>query len=152
MLIRFARPCRLSFLFSPQCKLSRDAVAKALYDRLFCWLVARLDLMLCPAEVRDQDTSTIGILDIFGFEDFKQNGFDQLCINLANEQLHSFFNNFIFAAEIQAYNEEGVDGAAVLFADNRDVIDMFYRKPNGLLAIMDEESFFPSGTEGGCEL
>lgn len=112
-----------------QSKTSRDAVAKALYDRLFCWLVARLDMMLCPAEARNNDSTTIGILDIFGFEDFESNGFDQLCINLANEQLHSFFNTHIFASEIQAYNDEGVDGAAVLFSDNKSVVDLFYRRP-----------------------
>jgi myosin heavy subunit len=103
--------------------------------------------MLCPAEARENEVTTIGILDIFGFEDFQKNGFDQLCINLANEQLHTFFNTHIFASEIQAYNEEGVDGAAVLFADNKNVVDLFYRKPAGLLAIIDEESFFPSATD-----
>jgi hypothetical protein len=80
--------------------------------------------------LREQDLSGLstGILDIFGFENFKQNGFDQMCINLANEQLHLFFNEHIFAAEIGSYAEEGIAlGAEVMFADNKQIIDMFFR-------------------------
>eukprot|EP00730_Choanoeca_flexa_P004847 TRINITY_DN11819_c4_g1_i5.p1 TRINITY_DN11819_c4_g1~~TRINITY_DN11819_c4_g1_i5.p1 ORF type:complete len:1165 (+),score=413.54 TRINITY_DN11819_c4_g1_i5:208-3702(+) len=125
---------------------SRDAVAKAVYDRLFIWLVTKIDIMLCPDEARSEETSTIGILDIFGFEDFKSNGFDQMCINLANEQLHQFFNTHIFASEIEEYAAEGVDGAQVLFSDNKLVLDLYYGKP-GLFSVLDEETNFPSATD-----
>ena len=75
----------------------RDALAKALYSRLFQWLVSRLNGYLQPSPSDNQ--LTIGILDIFGFENFEWNSFEQFCINLANEQLQCYFNHQIFAME-----------------------------------------------------
>ncbi|EDQ90868.1 uncharacterized protein MONBRDRAFT_20283, partial [Monosiga brevicollis MX1] len=126
---------------------SRDAVSKAVYDRMFEWLVTKIDMMLCPAEARLEDTYTIGILDIFGFEDFKNNGFDQICINLANESLHKFFNTHIFASELEEYAAEGIDGASVLFTDNGEILNLFFDRPDGLFAVLDEETNFPSATD-----
>eukprot|EP01147_Barroeca_monosierra_P010244 gene10244-2400_t len=126
---------------------SRDAVSKALYDRLFSWLVTRLDLMLCPTSIRSERTLTIGMLDIFGFEDFKTNGFDQMCINMANERLHFFFNQHIFASEIAEYKAEGIEGAEnVFFEDNGAILDLFFGKLS-MTAVLDEETNFPGATD-----
>ena len=89
----------------------------------------------------------MGILDIFGFENFGHNSFEQLCINIANEQIQYYFNQHIFAWEQQEYVNEGVKADAVTFVDNRPVLDMFLAKPVGLLALLDEESNFPKATD-----
>lgn len=73
--------------------------------------------------------------------------FDQMCINLANEQLHYFFNEKIFSDELQAYKEEGLGVLDVYFTDNKHVFDMFLRKPLGFLALMDEEASFTHSTD-----
>lgn len=131
-----------------KCNNARNAVAKALYDRLFRWLVFKINMTLQPEDDRSLSAMSIGILDIFGFENFKQNGFDQMCINLANEQLHYFFNQHIFAAEIGSYADEGLEiSADVMFSDNVKIIDMFFRsKPVGLMSLLDEESGFDRAT------
>ena len=132
-----------------QCISARNATAKALYDRVFRFLVFKINQTLAPSEEDASSLSSlnIGILDIFGFENFKTNGFDQMCINLANEKLHFFFNQHIFQAEMGSYAAEGLDLVAdVLFEDNKAVIDMFFRKPMGLLGLLDEESGFDRST------
>jgi myosin heavy subunit len=68
-----------------------------------------------------------------------------MCINLANEQLQLFFNQSIFAAELASYKAEGIDAVEVFFADNHQVLDVFFRKPLGFFALLDEESNFPQG-------
>eukprot|EP00043_Microstomoeca_roanoka_P015316 m.153412 g.153412 ORF g.153412 m.153412 type:complete len:1145 (+) comp16232_c1_seq1:118-3552(+) len=128
-----------------KCHHAKDAVAKALYDRLFTWIITRLDLMLSSPDATNV-LHAIGILDIFGFENFRQNGFDQLCINLANEQLHHFFNQHIFAAEMKAYAEEEVDGLSVLFSDNIHVLNLFFGSP-GVFSILDEQTKFAQGSD-----
>jgi myosin heavy subunit len=95
----------------------RDSVSKAVYSKMFSWLVKRIDAILAadrptvPSGLGMKPTSQfgIGILDIFGFEDFKINGFDQLLINLANENLHHFFNNHIFVQELVEFEKEEID-------------------------------------------
>lgn len=133
-----------------QCTNARNASAKALYERLFWWLVAKLNICLRPSkeDARNYSGLSIGILDIFGFENFDVNGFDQMCINLANEQLHNFFNETIFADEIKAYIEEELDLTSdVVYHDNAAVLDMFFRnKPPGLLNLLDQQSGFDRAT------
>ncbi|CAJ0963725.1 unnamed protein product [Ranitomeya imitator] len=79
----------------------RDAMSKALYGRLFSWIVNRINVLLKPSEEINEEEAgySIGILDIFGFENFKKNSFEQLCINIANEQIQFYFNQHIFAWE-----------------------------------------------------
>ncbi|ELK28202.1 Myosin-IIIb [Myotis davidii] len=89
----------------------------------------------------------VGILDIFGFEDFRRNSFEQLCINIANEQIQYYFNQHVFALEQMEYQNEGLDAAPVEYEDNRPLLDMFLQKPLGLLALLDEESRFPQATD-----
>ncbi|XP_013411135.1 myosin-IIIb isoform X2 [Lingula anatina] len=126
----------------------RDAMAKALYGRLFSWLVNRINTLLKPAQAGDKNHHlSVGLLDIFGFENFPSNSFEQLCINIANEQIQYYFNQHIFAWEMQEYKNEGIDGSQINFVDNRPVLDMFLAKPLGLLALLDEESNFPKATD-----
>uniref|UniRef100_A0A4W5R0B3 Myosin IIIB n=1 Tax=Hucho hucho TaxID=62062 RepID=A0A4W5R0B3_9TELE len=123
----------------------RDAMSKALYGRLFSWIVNRINALLQP----DMNICgmNVGILDIFGFENFKKNSFEQLCINIANEQIQFYFNQHIFALEQMEYQSEGVDASLVEYEDNRPILDMFLQKPMGLLSLLDEESRFPQATD-----
>lgn len=125
----------------------RDATAKALYGRAFTWIVKRINALLGP---KDKSIGMrVSFLDIFGFECFDENSFEQLCINLANEQLQFFFNNHIFAMELAEYAKEGIDGSNITYEDNQPVLDLILsRKPPGLLMILDEESSFPKATDG----
>lgn len=96
---------------------------------------------------RNEDCISVSLLDIFGFEKFPKNSFEQLCINIANEQIQYYFNQHVFAWEMQEYMNEGIDGSEITFVDNRAVLDMFLAKPMGLLALLDEESRFPRATD-----
>ncbi|XP_030642371.1 myosin-IIIb [Chanos chanos] len=127
----------------------RDAMSKALYGRLFSWIVNRINTLLQPdANIcAVENGMNVGILDIFGFENFKKNSFEQLCINIANEQIQFYFNQHIFALEQMEYQSEGVDAGLVEYEDNRPILDMFLQKPMGLLSLLDEESRFPQATD-----
>ncbi|KAL4217322.1 Myosin-IIIa [Mactra antiquata] len=128
----------------------RDAMSKSLYGRLFSWIVNKINVLLQPDKhmYKEENLNIIGLLDIFGFENFPSNSFEQLCINIANEQIQYYFNQHIFAWELQEYENEGIDGSNVTFVDNRPLLDMFLMKPLGLLALLDEESHFPKATDG----
>ncbi|KAK2105219.1 Myosin-IIIa [Saguinus oedipus] len=93
------------------------------------------------------DELSIGILDIFGFENFKKNSFEQLCINIANEQIQYYYNQHVFAWEQNEYLNEDVDARVIEYEDNRPLLDMFLQKPMGLLSLLDEESRFPKATD-----
>ncbi|XP_010350571.1 myosin-IIIb isoform X1 [Saimiri boliviensis] len=127
----------------------RDAMSKALYGRLFSWIVNRINTLLQPDKniCSAEDGMNVGILDIFGFENFLRNSFEQLCINIANEQIQYYFNQHIFALEQMEYQNEGIDATPVEYEDNRPLLDMFLQKPLGLLALLDEESRFPQATD-----
>lgn len=119
---------------------NRDALAKALYGRLFTWLVKT------ASDLADQSggssTSSIGLLDIFGFENFAQNGFEQLCINIANERLQYFFNEHIFKSELNEYKSEGLSGQAVniSYVDNGPLLQTFTGNPLSVFTILNEEA------------
>ncbi|KAG8559678.1 hypothetical protein GDO81_017412 [Engystomops pustulosus] len=127
----------------------RDAMSKALYGRLFSWIVNRINTLLQPDKniCNAESGMNVGILDIFGFENFKRNSFEQLCINIANEQIQFYFNQHIFALEQMEYQSEGIDAALVNYEDNRPLLDTFLQKPMGLLSLLDEESRFPQATD-----
>ncbi|XP_027379484.1 myosin-IIIb-like [Bos indicus x Bos taurus] len=127
----------------------RDAMSKGLYGRLFSWIVNRINTLLQPDKniCTADDGMNVGILDIFGFENFQRNSFEQLCINIANEQIQYYFNQHVFALEQMEYQNEGIDATPVEYEDNRPLLDMFLQKPLGLLALLDEESRFPQATD-----
>ncbi|KAL8573674.1 hypothetical protein ACOMHN_007227 [Nucella lapillus] len=124
---------------------ARDAMAKALYSRLFTWLVERVNLIICRAE--REKTTSLAVLDIFGFEDFHHNSFEQLCINYANETLQYFFNQHIFQLEQKEYSKEKIHWQHISFKDNQPTIDLIATKPTGILHILDDECNFPQSRD-----
>ena len=127
-------------------KENRDALCKELYARLFLWLVARVN----KAMAIDGKTSTkIGVLDIFGFEIFEKNSFEQLCINFANEKLQQHFTNYTFKMENEVYRGEGINFKGVPFIDNQKVLDFLELRRSGLFNILDEELKVPNGSSTG---
>ncbi|XP_030796722.1 myosin-IIIa [Rhinopithecus roxellana] len=127
----------------------RDAMAKTLYGRLFSWIVNCINSLLKhdSSPSGNGDELSIGILDIFGFENFKKNSFEQLCINIANEQIQYYYNQHVFAWEQNEYLNEDVDARVIEYEDNRPLLDMFLQKPMGLLSLLDEECRFPKATD-----
>ncbi|XP_075879690.1 unconventional myosin-XV [Nelusetta ayraudi] len=122
---------------------ARDAVAKILYSLLFHWLTDRINAQVYP----HQHTTSISILDIYGFEDLAFNSFEQLCINYANEYLQFFFNRIIFREEQEEYNREQIPWQDIPFLDNQPCIDLIAAKPHGILRILDDQSCFPQATD-----
>ncbi|XP_042515662.1 myosin-1-like isoform X2 [Macadamia integrifolia] len=124
---------------------TKDAMAKSIYACLFEWLVDQINKSL---EVGKRRTGrSISILDIYGFESFDKNSFEQFCINYANERLQQHFNRHLFKLEQEEYIQDGIDWAKVEFEDNQDCLNLFEKKPLGLLSLLDEESTFPNGTD-----
>ncbi|XP_077262617.1 unconventional myosin 10A [Temnothorax americanus] len=123
---------------------ARDAFAKALYSSLFSWLVARVNHIVYKGT---KQTAAISILDIFGFENFTENSFEQLCINYANENLQFYFNKHIFKLEQQEYAKEKIDWTTINYTDNLPVIHLIAKKPVGILHLLDDESNFPKATD-----
>ncbi|XP_073040750.1 myosin-1-like isoform X1 [Primulina eburnea] len=124
---------------------TRDALAKSIYSCLFDWLVEQINKSLAVGKRRTE--RSISILDIYGFESFERNSFEQFCINYANERLQQHFNRHLFKLEQEEYIQDGIDWAKVDFDDNQDCLDLFEKKPLGLQSLLDEESTFPNGTD-----
>lgn len=130
-----------------QAEDARDSIARVIYSRLFGWIVTKVNELLAGDVVAGSHVQEIGILDIFGFENFVRNRFEQLCINLANEQLQNFFNHHIFLMEQQHYREEGIMEDAVAFTNNQPILDLFLARPWGILSILDEQTSFPQASD-----
>ncbi|XP_071512243.1 myosin heavy chain, muscle-like [Panulirus ornatus] len=131
-----------------QVSYSIGAMSKALFDRMFKWLVKKCNVTL---ETGLKRHSFIGVLDIAGFEIFDFNGFEQICINFCNEKLQQFFNHHMFVLEQEEYKREGINWTFVDFGmDLQACIDLF-EKPMGLLSILEEESMFPKATDKSFE-
>ncbi|GMP90505.1 hypothetical protein CsSME_00041604 [Camellia sinensis var. sinensis] len=123
--------------------VSRDALAKVVYSRLFDWLVDKINNSI------GQDPTSkflIGVLDIYGFESFKTNSFEQFCINLTNEKLQQHFNQHVFKMEQEEYTKEEIDWSYIEFVDNQDILDLIEKKPGGIIALLDEACMFPRST------
>ncbi|KAF6027962.1 C27A7.1 [Bugula neritina] len=127
----------------------RDALAKALYSRLFGWIISKINNKLKPDlsyAPKKSSCPVIGLLDIAGFENFTSNSFEQLCINTSNEQLQHYFNQHVFAWEKRDLDKEGVKTSHISFTNNSEILGMFIERPLGLYALIDEESKFPKAT------
>ncbi|XP_054870155.1 unconventional myosin-X [Amphiprion ocellaris] len=121
---------------------SRDSMAMALYSQCFNWIIRKLNNRIRGRE----DFKSVSILDIFGFENFEVNRFEQFNINYANEKLQEYFNKHIFSLEQLEYNKEGLVWVDINWMDNGECLDLIEKKL-GLLALMNEESHFPKATD-----
>ncbi|XP_034471535.1 unconventional myosin-VIIa [Drosophila innubila] len=123
----------------------RDAFVKSLYDGIFVRIVRRINDTIDKKS--DAPVNSIGVLDIFGFENFDNNSFEQLCINYANENLQQFFVAHIFKMEQAEYQLEHINWQHIEFQDNQDILDLIGMKPVNIMSLIDEESKFPKGTD-----
>uniref|UniRef100_A0A8C9ZVX6 Myosin heavy chain 9 n=1 Tax=Sander lucioperca TaxID=283035 RepID=A0A8C9ZVX6_SANLU len=131
-----------------QAEFAVEALAKATYERMFRWLVMRINKAL--DKTKRQGASFIGILDIAGFEIFELNSFEQLCINYTNEKLQQLFNHTMFILEQEEYQREGIEWSFIDFGlDLQPCIDLIEKpaNPPGILALLDEECWFPKATD-----
>lgn len=123
--------------------VSRDGLAKTLYSRLFDWLVDKINVSIGQDP---NSKSLIGVLDIYGFESFQCNSFEQFCINFTNEKLQQHFNQHVFKMEQEEYTKEEINWSYIEFVDNQDVLDLIEKKPGGIIALLDEACMFPKST------
>uniref|UniRef100_A0AAR2JTE1 Unconventional myosin-VI n=1 Tax=Pygocentrus nattereri TaxID=42514 RepID=A0AAR2JTE1_PYGNA len=126
-----------------QANSARDALAKAVYSRLFDHVVTRVNQCF-PFET---SSNFIGVLDIAGFEYFEHNSYEQFCINYCNEKLQQFFNERILKEEQELYQKEGLGVNEVHYVDNQDCIDLIEAKLLGILDILDEENRLPQPSD-----
>uniref|UniRef100_A0A8C4XAG1 Unconventional myosin-Id n=1 Tax=Erpetoichthys calabaricus TaxID=27687 RepID=A0A8C4XAG1_ERPCA len=119
----------------------RDALAKAIYERLFCWIVGRINDII---EVKDFDVkvhgknTVIGVLDIYGFEIFQNNSFEQFCINYCNEKLQQLFIQLVLQQEQEEYQREGIPWKHIDYFNNQVIVDLVEQQHKGIFAILDE--------------
>ncbi|PKA62171.1 DNA topoisomerase III [Apostasia shenzhenica] len=143
---RSIRTCDGSIMKALDCAAataSRDTLAKTVYARIFDWLVENVNRSV------GQDKSSrlrIGLLDIYGFECFKNNSFEQFCINFANEKLQQHFNQHVFKMEQEEYTNEQINWSYIDFIDNQDVLDLIEKKPIGIISLLDEACMLPKAT------
>uniref|UniRef100_A0A674E5Y3 Myosin IXb n=1 Tax=Salmo trutta TaxID=8032 RepID=A0A674E5Y3_SALTR len=128
---------------------ARDSMAKSLYSSLFDWIILHINHALLNRRDMEEAVSclSIGILDIFGFEDFQTNSFEQLCINYANEKVHYYFHQHVFTLEQEEYQAEGISWSPINYKDNLGCIHLISQKPTGLFHILDEESNLSQSTD-----
>ncbi|XP_029380560.1 unconventional myosin-VIIb-like, partial [Echeneis naucrates] len=135
-------------LSSEQAANCRDAFVKAIYNKMFMWIVEKINSVIYNKLLKNSKSyQSIGLLDIFGFENFYTNSFEQLCINFANEKLQQFFVGHIFKQEQEEYLKEGIVWNNIDFIDNQNILDLLVEKPCSLLSLIDEETNFPQGSD-----
>lgn len=138
------------FMTADKAKESTDAFAKELYAKTFLWLVRTINDATCAEKNYNDnkgcDFGIVGLLDIFGFESFEVNRFEQLCINYANEKLQQKFTQDIFRSVQEEYEMEGIKLEEITYDDNTDVLDLVEGKM-GLLAFLNEECVRPKGSD-----
>ena len=116
---------------------------KVIYENMFNWIVKKINKNFIKTDYKQ----FIGLLDIFGFEVFYKNNFEQICINYANESLQQQFNKYILKNEQKLYEEEQIEWDFIDFPDNKECLDLFEFKTHGLLSKFDEECLFPNGND-----
>ncbi|XP_056276491.1 myosin-7 [Pseudoliparis swirei] len=120
------------------------ALSKSVYEKMFMWMVVRINQSL---DTRQPRQYFIGVLDIAGFEIFEYNTFEQLCINFTNEKLQQFFNHHMFVLEQEEYKKEGIEWTFIDFGmDLQACIDLI-EKPMGIMSILEEECMFPKASD-----
>lgn len=145
----FSRTARGQVYRSPQsaakAEKGLDALLKATYGALFEFLVRRINESIFGKG--NDHSSVIGVLDIFGFESFKTNSFEQLCINYCNEVLQQQFNTFMLKNEQAEYINEGIDWDFIKFPENQDVLDLIEHKTDGIMSILDDMCKAPGASD-----
>lgn len=124
---------------------NRDSIAKALFNGLFLWIVERINKE--SSSPLTEQTNWIGTLDVFGFEIFENNSFEQFCINFANERLQQFFNYHVLKMEQDLYRKEALIWTPIDLPENQDVIDLISSRPHGILPILDSACLQPQGND-----
>jgi myosin heavy subunit len=121
----------------------RDAMVKTLYTLMFEWIICKINVTLeknaGSSSARNAKDSIVGLLDIFGFESFVTNSFEQLCINYCNEKLNNHFNEHVFKHELAIYEEEGVSVKDLSYKDNMPILEFLENTHNGIYSMMDEQ-------------
>ncbi|XP_071098869.1 unconventional myosin-Va-like isoform X3 [Haliotis cracherodii] len=133
-------------LTESQASFARDALAKHIYSRMFDWIVAHVNNVLRNSVKTKVKLNFIGVLDIYGFETFVINSFEQFCINYANEKLQQIFNMHVFKLEQEEYVREKIEWSFIDFYDNQPCIDLIENKL-GILDLLDEECKMPKGSD-----
>jgi len=121
-----------------------SALSKSMFERLFWWIVERVNKAL---DTKQRRSYYIGVLDIAGFEIFDYNSFDQLCINFTNEKLQQFFNHHMFVLEQEEYKKEGIVWEFIDFGMDLEETINLIEKPGGILAMLEEECIVPKATD-----
>lgn len=152
-LIKHTIPIRGEYVSRPlnmaQAADRRDAFVKGIYGHLFLWIVKKINAAIFTPPAQDPQSvrRAIGLLDIFGFENFQNNSFEQLCINFANEHLQQFFVKHVFTMEQEEYLSENITWDYIHYTDNQPILDLLAVKPMSIISLLDEESRFPQGTD-----
>eukprot|EP01135_Chromosphaera_perkinsii_P000792 Nk52_evm80s151 gene=Nk52_evmTU80s151 len=120
---------------------AREAMAQALYERLFGWIVKMVDARISCED--EKDAKSIGVLDIYGFEIFGHNGFEQFCINYCNEKLQQLFIELVLKKEQEEYEREGITWTHIDYFNNEVIVDLIEKKHIGILSILDEQCYLP---------
>jgi myosin-1 len=118
-----------------------DALAKAMYDRVFQWVYTRINKSIAAPAAAIK--AVIGVLDIYGFEIFQHNSFEQFCINYCNEKLQQLFIELTLKSEQDEYEAEGIEWTPVDYFNNKIICDLVESRPQGIVALLDEESIRP---------
>lgn len=131
-----------------EAETSRDSFAKALYDKLFTWIVGHVNAAIDPAHTesaaddfashRHHKATVIGVLDIYGFEVFDNNSFEQFCINYCNERLQQLFIELVLKQQQEEYQREGIEWVHIEYFNNQIICDLIDQSHNGIMALMDE--------------
>jgi len=124
--------------------IMKDSLCKAMYDKLFFWIIVKLNVNIKPPNGWQE---FMGILDIFGFEVFQNNSLEQLFINITNEMLQKNFTDVVFEKESNLYRSEGISSADLVFTSNAEVIGMLTDKKQSLMAALDDQCLAPSGSD-----
>lgn len=119
----------------------RNALAKAIYERLFSWIVDKINSAIAVDSSnynKNYKSSLIGVLDIYGFEIFDNNSFEQFCINYCNEKLQQLFIELVLKQEQEEYNREGIEWQNIDYFNNQIICDLVEAPHKGVLSIMDD--------------